>query len=265
MNVKPRPNLDGQRFGRLVVINEIQGHKRKQMVACRCDCGNTKAVRASSLLRGDTRSCGCLSREILVARSTKHAMTETPEYRAWVAMNNRCRNARQKGYHRYGGRGIKVCSRWVHSFDNFYADMGPRPSQKHSIDRIDNNGDYAPENCRWATATEQGNNRESNHNISWNGETRTIVTWARTRGIKASTISKRISCGHSPQDAIAMDTCNRRKGMGHGMAKLTDDNVRSIRSLYAAGVSAAELARRFGIGHSQAWAVAVRKSWKHIP
>lgn len=121
---------------------------------CRCDCGAEKTVAGNTLRLGDARSCGCL----IVDTQTKHGMYGTPTYGSWSRMIARCTNPKSNRYKYYGGRDIKVCERWM-LFVNFYADMGMRPSTKHSIDRIDNDGDYEPRNCRWATAKEQSANK----------------------------------------------------------------------------------------------------------
>lgn len=157
-----RFDLTGQKFGRLTVLkfSHTDGHR---FSSCLCDCGETKTVRNSGLLSGNTRSCGCLQLEIAAANikklKTTHGMTETVEYYTWGSMKDRCYNKKNKAFRYYGGRGIKVCKRWISSFENFFADMGLRPSPKHSIDRINNNENYSPKNCKWSTMTEQVSNR----------------------------------------------------------------------------------------------------------
>lgn len=135
----------------------------------------------------------------LIARPMEmHNMKDSLEYSSWTAMKKRCLNKNHIYYNRYGGRGIKISERWVHSFLAFYGDLGPRPSSKHQLERIDNDGDYTPENCKWATKKEQANNRESSHFITINGETKTLTQWCEQLGLKYSTINKRITSYHWP-------------------------------------------------------------------
>ena len=204
-------DLTGRKFGRLTVLRRAPSrrygkkNKRAQVFwLCQCECGNEIEVRANGLKTGNTRSCGCLYKT--------HGLTGTPTYSSWVNMIGRCTSPTDKCWALYGGRGIKVCDRWA-SFENFYVDMGERPSQSHSLDRIDADKDYSPENCRWATPMEQANNRRNSRKLTLDGVTLTVAQWARLKGIAVSTIAYRLSKGWTAQEVltIAPDTRNRRR------------------------------------------------------
>ena len=185
----------GARFGRLTVI-EVPAKGRRN-VRCQCECGSVGTYRGSSIKSGDTRSCGCLQRELQSMRQKSHGMSDTPEYKAWGNMKERCYRPKHISYPHYGGKGIKVCDRWLNSFEAFYADLGPRPSINHSIDRIDPNKDYGPENCRWATPPEQQNNKTSNVLVEFKGEQLTLAEAARATDIPYDRLYKRLKQGIS--------------------------------------------------------------------
>jgi hypothetical protein len=149
-------DLTGKRFGRLVVL-ALHAEKSRFGWVCRCDCGGERIVRGSDLIRGMSKSCNCLRKEMFAKRSTKHGLCRSRAYQSWKGMKARCFNPRDRAYPDYGGRGITVCERWL-IFENFYADMGERPPGM-SLDRINNDGNYEPGNCRWATVAEQLANR----------------------------------------------------------------------------------------------------------
>jgi len=149
----------GARIGRLV-LSHISGKAKNgsKIWRCFCDCGNIKDIVQSSLRSGLTRSCGCFYRQCLTQNTLTHGMSDRPEYNSWLAMKQRCYYQDHDEYENYGGRGISVCEGWRNSFEQFYFDMGAKPSSEYSIDRIDCNRDYEPSNCKWSTPTQQANN-----------------------------------------------------------------------------------------------------------
>jgi len=195
-------NLIGQRFGRLVVISkadsEKNGHTRWN---CICDCGGTTTVRSSHLLSGDTRSCGCIGREMLSKMCLKHGMSETTTYDCWAAMKQRCVNPSSHAYRNYGGRGITVCERWM-KFENFYVDMGECPIGL-TLERKDNNSVYYHENCCWDTPKTQSRNKRSNRIIKYDGKSQCLAAWAEELGIERHTLWYRLE-HYPPQFAFNM-------------------------------------------------------------
>jgi hypothetical protein len=197
----------GDRFGRLAVTGErLDSRGQHSTRPCLCDCGTRIAVSERKLKSGGRASCGCLQREAAARSSAKyckkHGASFTLEYRRWDSMKRRCRDPKTIGYAHYGGRGIKVCERWLNSFEAFLADMGPCPSPKHSVDRIDNEGPYSPENCKWSTATEQQRNKSNNRMHTREGETLTVAEWCERFGISQSTVSSRERGGWSLDRAL---------------------------------------------------------------
>jgi hypothetical protein len=192
-------NLLGEKFGRLIVNsraeNSPQGQARWN---CVCECSGTKVVKGHELRSGKVSSCGCLHIESI----TRHGKSRTPEYKAWIHMRERCTKPSCKHFHHYGGRGISVCEEWS-SFDNFISDMGSRPSNKHSLDRIDNNKGYSKENCRWALSIDQMNNTRRNKKVFFEGSEYSINQLSAKTGIHRNTLDNRIFAqGLSVESAV---------------------------------------------------------------
>lgn len=181
-------DLSGQKFGRLTAIRDDgKTTNGGTKWLCVCECGEKTSVFIGHLRNGETTSCGCFKRESTAKRSKKHGDASggnvTVEYDAWRGMWDRCTNPNYEGFHNYGGRGIVVCERWK-KYENFLTDMGRRPSNKHSLDRYPNvNGNYEPNNCRWATAKQQAGNRTTNKWLSWKGRKMIQADWAREMGV----------------------------------------------------------------------------------
>lgn len=210
----------GQRFGRLEVIADLgviqpafrkrPGRSRpRQSWECICDCGKTIVTNKSQLISGMTRSCGCLQRDTVreirqesAVHGHARAHGKTVEYQAWHAMINRCTNKNLRCYPDYGGRGIKVCRRWLTSFENFLADVGYKSDPKLTLGRINNDGNYTPQNVRWETLSENFRNRRSSRVISDGKRSMTLVEWSIETGLKRTTITQRIAKGWTERDAV---------------------------------------------------------------
>lgn len=188
-------DLTGQRFGRLTVLGVDDKNSKKTYYSCLCDCGNVKTVRSDSLTCGAIRSCGCLKKEQdrknLEAAHT-HKQSGTRLYMTWQGIKGRCYNPHDTRYSRYGGRGIKVCDEWKHSFQNFYEwAYASGYSDELTIDRIDNDKDYCPGNCRWATQQQQARNRSTNIDITIGHSTRSLIEWCEIFDLEYSTVYAR--------------------------------------------------------------------------
>lgn len=191
----------GDRFGRYVVMRMSEretGARQEMFWVCRCDCGNEREVLGGNLRSGNSKSCGCMARE----KNSKHGMHGSEEYGIWAGMLRRCYTIKNPKYDSYGGRGIIVCDRWRGSFSNFYSDMGPRPSPEHSIDRIDNDGNYDPSNCKWSTQKEQMNNRRNTVRMTVDGDTLTVAEWASLSGIRYETLMSRRRRGWTDVECV---------------------------------------------------------------
>ena len=185
-------DLMGQNFGRLTVVGRAENDRHgKTRWVCQCECGNVLVANGLNLLKGRTKSCGCLNKE------RAHGKVDTRLHRIWTCMKTRCSNPSHEAYYRYGGRGILVCDEWSNNFMSFYDwAMANGYADDLTLDRIDNDKGYYPDNCRWATNDEQNNNRRDNHLITYKGKTQTIKKWADELGINRVTLQARITRFH---------------------------------------------------------------------
>ena len=193
----------GNVYGRLTVIRRSPVSV-KYIWLCRCECGNLINLRPCHFRSGRYVSCGCAARDNSVTHGhARRIGNRDSEYTCWASMKQRCVGVGSTSYRNYGGRGITICERWLDSFENFLADMGPKPTPGHTIDRIDVNGNYEPGNCRWATYTEQANNKTTNVVVTVNGQSHTVAEWAAIMGVSRFMIYQRITkLGWSPERAV---------------------------------------------------------------
>ena len=194
-------DLTGQKFGQLTAIVRAENSRAHHRYECLCECGNTATVMAQDLSRGHTQSCGCLAR----FNSQTHGGRYMPEYKVWSGMLTRCRNSNQNSFRHYGGRGVTVCERWL-DFSNFISDMGHRPSAQHQLDRINNDGDYEPSNCKWSTPIEQANNKRSNRRVTVRGvDFKSATEAARLYGVPPKRAQLRLRRGWTPEQTFGLD------------------------------------------------------------
>lgn len=247
MAAKARLELTGQKFGRLEVVGYAGlDARRNTRWHCVCECGERRTHVGSNLRRGNIVSCGCKRRGPRVETPA----ASHPDFNVFCAILTRCNNPNEPNYHRYGGRGIKVCDKWVNGgFWEFIADMGPRPTPQHSIDRIDVNGDYCPENCRWATDKEQGRNRRNNVRLTYKGETLSMSELAEKIGMNYKTFRSRIYKGWDVDRAV-------------NTPAITDPvyqrSASEIMQLRAAGKTYREIADITGVSQSTGYRVVKR-------
>ena len=214
---KQYDDLTLQMFGRLLALAPVQADAGKNITwLCVCHCGNVVTRKSNCLKRVRRHSCGCLG------KNTHHGSTGTREYVIWQGMKSTCLNPAAPNFRWYGGRGISVCESWLSSFEDFYRDMGACP-QSGTLDRIDNNGSYSPENCRWANHKTQFSNKRNNRLITYNGDTHTVAEWARKLGIIPDTISYRISKGWPIEKAFQAPMNTGRHPTSHNKTPHIDN------------------------------------------
>lgn len=253
-------DLTGSIFGRLTAISFVGGKKW----LCACVCGGEAVVSRSNLVAGNSTSCGCKRRETTSRLLTKHGGRRTSEYKIWLGVKQRCLNPKNPSYRHYGGRGITVCVRWAESFERFLADVGPRPSMSHTIDRKDNKGNYEPGNCRWATHTEQMNNTRRNRLVTVSGETMTLSE-AERRGqlaVPAGHVASRVHAGWDIDAAVS--TPSKRRGNDHAQSKLNEQAVIQIRAMCGAGATQDYVAQQFGVSQAVISRIVHNKIWRHV-
>lgn len=207
----PRPTSPLMQLGEVynsftVVSHADRGPKGGARVVCLCVCGKLKVVICSRIRTGHIKSCGCMKTERTREANKTHGQSRGDSsklgYSSWKSMRMRCISPTYSSYPNYGGRGIRVCDRWLNSFENFLEDMGPRPSDQHSLDRIDNSGNYCPENCRWATVEQQVNNKRSSIYVEYGGEVLTVGQWAKKLNKCRETLRYRYHKGLSPYEIL---------------------------------------------------------------
>lgn len=196
-------DMTGKRYGRLRALSLVgPGPSRGMIWSFACDCGRRFNASGNEVRRGGITQCPECATASRVRDHSTHGMSKSDEYRIWMAIKNRCLNPNAEAYEYYGGRGIKICERWRVSFLHFMEDMGMRPTKKHTVERVNNDGNYDPKNCVWATRKEQSNNKRNNRIICIGGLEKTLAQWAHETGINEATIRARIMRGDTGQSLI---------------------------------------------------------------
>ena len=215
MRIVASKDIEGLRFHHVTIGKEAPIHwmpsgQTRRKFFYKCDCGNVGTTFLHHIKRQRPKSCGCQNKNLIGAAQRTHGMADTVEFTAWKHMKARCLLKTRNDYHNYGGRGISFCARWL-KFENFFEDMGKRPCGM-SLDRIDVNGDYCKENCRWATPRQQANNTRTNHWVTAQGRTQTTAMWAHELGMKPDTLRHRLRKGMTPERAVSCRNL-RHKGV----------------------------------------------------
>lgn len=218
-------DLTGQRFGRLLVASYAGKHRKRHKWNCVCDCGNLSCIDRPQLTGGKSVSCGCYKKELLSRVAKTHGMCNSAEYHIYRNMLARCHNEKNTSFPGYGGRGITVCDRWMESFENFYADMGSRPSKIHSIDRINNDGNYEPGNVKWSTPSQQTRNCRHTKKIFYKGESKLVMDWAAIFGIDRHVLYYRIRNKWSPEKTLETPVGRKMKFISRTASSVPADSA----------------------------------------
>lgn len=211
-------NLVNHRFGKWTALSYVSLQNGRGKWRCKCSCGTERLIWGNDLTHGRTTNCGCVRR--------LHGMTASREFETWTSMRKRCFRKANDNYKNYGGRGITICKRWRNSFANFYADMGPKPPNAQ-LDRINNDGHYSPENCRWVTPKQNANNRCDNRRITHNGQTKTLAEWSASLGGHNHLVGLRLKQGWPIDDAVTLPS-NRRRRRRPLISRLLAKDYRNI-------------------------------------
>lgn len=223
----------GEVFTRLIVKEEVESKKPGRWWLCECTCGGTKICQTSKLRQGKNKSCGCLMKEHLKSGVIKHGLHGTPEYVVWNNMKQRCLNPNSPTYPHYGGRGITICDKWRESFDNFLNDMGFRPSKNHSIGRMNNDGPYSPDNCRWESLDEQSKNKRWTQYVDYEGKSVKLIDLCKEKGIKRGLVYGRLKKGWSIEDALNEPPKEHKNVVIYGVSKPLYEHLKFYNTKYS--------------------------------
>lgn len=259
----------GKKYGKWTVIRE-QGttttydeksgwHRTKQRVWCKCDCGTEKEVSVQAIIHGRSLSCGCIHKDNPNRKT--HGLSHSVEHNTWTTIRNRCYNKNEPSYKYYGAKGIVMCDEWKDNFMQFFIDMGKRPADKQSIDRIDSKGNYCKENCRWATQKEQNNNKKSNVLVTYNGKTQNIAQWAEETGLSYNTLYFRLVRDKLPIEEAFSKRYNSKTAAGLKNRKLNKDQVEEI---YTTSIPSKELATKYNVEVSTIILIRANKAYIDI-
>lgn len=264
-------DLKGKVFGRLTVIcmDEEKGTRRRHWV-CECDCGNTKSIRADALKNGNTLSCGCLKKEqdnMNLTKNHSHKMSDTVLYSRWTGMKDRCYNPSNPRYQDYGGRGIEVCEEWKFDFSSFMKwAFANGYEESLQIDRVDNDGDYEPSNCKWSNSKEQSNNRRNNINIIYKDKSYTLAQLAELLNMDERILYSRYKRGDRGKDLI------REKGViispmigsKNVRSKINEYQAKDIKKRLESGISPIDISRNMNISKHIVYDISRGKTWNWI-